>query len=238
MPADWIKRNARAVDQTGVETDASDEAIEAMIAFEQRYGGLWFPALGPNGMEYGLGGETTVYRTAAGWAFPGISDGDWTWAVEILLDGRAGMTLADKPLRVLNRSVEQRLEAHALLMAVRHWPHLILDLATPRGMVPALADAGLPSPADAVSGPADLWWSDDVSAIHLQLDNWWTHDHDIWSAQCFSKEGIGLGRLKELLLSGMTGFLERGGVWCSLCDRLAPSAGSGRHDPDPDRKAP
>ncbi|GAA1023681.1 hypothetical protein Aple_090360 [Acrocarpospora pleiomorpha] len=216
MPVDWINRNAGAVDRVGVEIQAPDEAVEAMIAFEQRYGGL-----GVNGMEYGLDGEATVYCTAEGWAFPGIWDGDWTWGVEVLLDGRAGITLADKPLRILNRSIDQRLEAHALLAAVRHWPHLLLELASPQGIVPVLAGADFPSPANEASGPADLWWFDGVSAVHLRLNNWWTRDHDVWIARCFSKEAIGLSQLKELLLTQVIGSLVPGEVWCSLCCRFS-----------------
>lgn len=87
-------------------------------------------------MEYGLDGDARVYRTAQGWAFFGIMDGDWTNSVKVLLDGRTGMALADKPLRILNRSVDQRLEAHALLLALHRWPHLTLELALPQGTTP------------------------------------------------------------------------------------------------------
>ncbi|MEU0521914.1 hypothetical protein [Streptosporangium sp. NPDC006007] len=216
---EWIERTARAVDHDGIETEAPAEAVEAMIAFEQRYGGLWCPALGPSGMDYGLDGDTRVYWTAQEWAFYGIVDGDWTWRVEVLLDGRAGMTLADKPLRILNRSVDQRLEAHALLLTVRHWPHLTLELAIPRGMIPALVGADLPPWVDEASGPVDLWWFDGASAVHLCLDNWWTKDHDIWVARCFSRDAMPLNRIKESLLNEVTEPLQPREVRCSLCER-------------------
>ncbi|MBB2912601.1 hypothetical protein FHS43_003884 [Streptosporangium becharense] len=194
-----------------------------MIAFERRYGGLWCPASGPNRVEYGLDGDTRVYWTAQGWAFYGIVDDDWTWGVEVLLDGRAGMTLADKPLRILNRSVDQRLEAHALFLTVRHWPHLMLELAIPSGMIPVLAGADLPPPVDEASGPADLWWFDGTSAVHLHLNNWWAKDHEIWVARCFSQDATALDRIKASLLNEMTELLQLGEVWCSLCGRHATS---------------
>ncbi|MER5645101.1 hypothetical protein [Streptosporangium sp. NPDC002524] len=220
---DWIERTARAVDHDGAEVGVPAEAVEAMIAFEQRYGGLWCPALGPNGMEYGLDGDARVYWTPHGWAFYGIVDGDWTWGVEVLLDGRAGMTLADKPLRILNRTVEQRLEAHALLVAVHRWPHLTLELTTTRGTAPVLAGAGFPPRVDEASGPADLWWFDGASAVHLHLDNWWTYDHDVWVARCFSKDATALSQIKRSLLNEVTGLLEPDEVWCSLCERRTVS---------------
>ncbi|MDP9863873.1 MULTISPECIES: hypothetical protein [Streptosporangium] len=190
-----------------------------MIAFEQRYGGLRCPALGPNGMDYGLDGDTRVHSTAQGWAFYGIVDGDWTDSVKVLLDGRAGMALAGKPLRVLHRSVDQRLEAHALLLAVRHWPHLTLELAIPQGTIPPLVGTDLPPRIDESSGPADLWWFDGASAVHLCLNNWWTRNHDIWVARCFSQDAATLNRIKESLLDEVTELLQPGEVWCSLCGR-------------------
>jgi hypothetical protein len=74
-----------------------------MIRFEDRYGGLWYRLLSSNGMEHGLDGEATAYPSADGWSFPGIVDGDQTWAVDILLDERTVMTLAGQP-RIINSS--------------------------------------------------------------------------------------------------------------------------------------
>ncbi|WP_433369405.1 hypothetical protein [Streptosporangium sp. CA-115845] len=220
---DWIERTARAVDHDGVEAEAPAEAVEAMIAFEQRYGGLWCPALGPNGMEYGLDGDARVYWTAQGWVFYGIVDGDWTWGVEVLLDGRAGMTLADKPLRILNRSIDQRLEAHALLLAVHRRPHLTLELALPQGTTPVLVGTDLLPWVDEASGPTDLWWFDGASAVHLHLSNWWTKDHDIWVARCFSRDTTALNQIREALLNEVTELLQLREVWCSLCGRHTTS---------------
>lgn len=56
---EWIERTARSVDHAGIEIGAPTETAEAMITFEQRYGDLRCPALGPNEMEYGLDGGAT-----------------------------------------------------------------------------------------------------------------------------------------------------------------------------------
>ncbi|MEU4830107.1 hypothetical protein [Streptosporangium sp. NPDC023615] len=216
---DWIERTARAFDQDEIEVEVPAEAVAAMIAFERRYGGLWCPAVGPNGMEYGLNGAASVYWTAQGWVFFGIMDGDWTNSVEVLLDGRAGMALADKPLRILNRSIDQRLEAHALLLAVQRWSHLTLELALPRGTTPVLAATNLPPRVDEASGPADLWWFDGTSALHLQLRAWWTEDHDIWAVHCFGQDTTALNQIKETVLNEVAGLLRPEKIWCSLCER-------------------
>ncbi|MEU7451911.1 hypothetical protein [Streptosporangium roseum] len=216
---DWIERTACTVDHAGIEAEAPAAAVEAMIAFEQRYGGLWCPALKPNGMKYGLDGDARVHWTAQGWAFFGIMDGDWTDSVEVLLDGRTGMTLAGKPLRILHRSVDQRLEAHALLLTVHRWPHLTLELAIPRGKIPPLVGADLPPRVDEASGPTDLWWLDGASAVHLCLNNWWTKDHGMWVARCFSQDATTLNQIKESLLNEVAELLQPGEVWCSLCER-------------------
>lgn len=155
-------------------------------------------------MKYGLDGDTRVY---------------WTNSVEVLPDGRAGMTVPDRPLRVLNRSVDQRLEAHALLLTVRHRPHLTLELAIPQGTTPVLAGADFPPRVDEASGPADLWWFDGASAVHLHLHTWWAKDHDIWEARCFSRDATTLNRIKESLLNEVTEPLQPREVRCSLCER-------------------
>jgi hypothetical protein len=64
-----------------------------MIEFEERYGGLGYRLLSGNRIGYGLGGEAVAYQTGLGWAFPAILDGDWTWTVDLLVDGRASMAM-------------------------------------------------------------------------------------------------------------------------------------------------
>jgi hypothetical protein len=73
-------------------------------------------------MEYGLDGDPTGYPTPLGLAFAGILDGDWTCGVDVLTDGSTAMAPGRWPHRVIDRSVDQRLEKHALLVSVRHWP--------------------------------------------------------------------------------------------------------------------
>ncbi|MGW2893156.1 hypothetical protein ACWDAO_00610 [Streptomyces sp. NPDC001212] len=60
-----------------------------------RYGGLWYPntSCSPdwNAMKYGLGldGEPPVRESPFGRLTPSACiDGDWTWDVDLLLDGR------------------------------------------------------------------------------------------------------------------------------------------------------
>jgi hypothetical protein len=72
---------ARAVLQADDGVEAAPAAlIDSMIWFESRYGGLWYPVIGPNDMEYGLDGVPAGHRGPLGLAFRGILDGDWTTA--------------------------------------------------------------------------------------------------------------------------------------------------------------
>ncbi|MFJ3505558.1 hypothetical protein [Streptomyces sp. NPDC090135] len=154
MPADRIRVLARAQTLEGNEAAVPPGAVEAMIRFEERYGGLWYPLLGPNGMEHGLNGEAIIYLNTDGWTFPGILDGDQTWPVDVLLDERTVMTLAGRP-RVVNSSILQRLEAHAQLSQVRDRPHVTFGIATEPGREPTVAATGLPRLDAEATGPAD-----------------------------------------------------------------------------------
>lgn len=160
-----------------------DELIAAVLAFEQRYGGLSY-RLGPdrNPHEYGLMGELAVSRIAGhGWAFGGILDGDDTWGLDVLLDGRTTTGPGSWPDRVIDRNPLQRLERHALLTEVADWPHHTSTLASP-----AIDGPGLPVDV-AATGPANLWWYDGEAAVHLTLSGW-PATGDVWTLCRFARD--------------------------------------------------
>ncbi|WP_199551390.1 hypothetical protein [Streptomyces sp. N35] len=222
MPADRIRARARAETPDGEEAAAPPGAVEAMIRFEERYGGLWYPLLGPNGMEHGLHGEATVYLTSDGWTFPGIHDGDQTWSVDVLPDERTAMTLAGRP-RIINSSILQRLESHAQLSQVREWPHATFAVATEPGREPTVTEAGLPALDAEATGPADRWWVDSGTAMHLKLHKWWGEE-DIWVARCFAERAENLAPTVDALRHAVTDAAWRDEDWCGLCTHFRQPA--------------
>ena len=222
MPAVRIRELARAEASDKSEALVPHEAIEAMIRFEERYGGLWYPLITSNGMEHGLNGEATIYPSIDGWGFRGILDGDQTWPVDVLLDGRTVMTLAGQP-RIINSSIVQRLEAHAQLAQVRGWPHVTLGVATEPGQEPVVAEARLPARDVEATGPADKWWSSNETAIHLKLHKWWG-DEDIWAARCFARKAEDLPATVASVQHAVTGGVWMDEEWCGLCTHFRKPA--------------
>ncbi|WP_157597274.1 hypothetical protein [Streptacidiphilus rugosus] len=204
MDSALIKEQAGAVNAQGRAEPASALALEAMPRFEERYGGLWYPVIGSNGMEHGLQGEPIVEAGTHGWTIrSGIIDGDHTWPLDVLLDGRTVMTLAEKP-RIINSSVAQRLEAHAQLVLVRSWPHVTLRTTTERHADPEVASLDIATPDTEATGPADRWWTADGIAIHLELDTWW-NARDTWHVRCFAQRESDLPtvvRTAQRMISG------------------------------------
>ncbi|ROO85431.1 hypothetical protein EDD29_2975 [Actinocorallia herbida] len=222
MPADRIRETGRAKAADGSVGPAPAEAVVAMIRFEERYGGLAYPLLNSNGIEYGLEWDATVHADGDGWSFPGISDGDWTWPLDVLIDGRTTMTLQGRR-RVVNRDVAQRIEAHALLASVRRLPHATFRVRTAPEVAPVLAEAFLPPRDDAATGPADLWWSDGDTAVHLSLHGWWYGDDD-WTANCFTRTAADLPAAVESWKRATAGADASDADWCTLCSRRLNSA--------------
>ncbi|MGW9448583.1 hypothetical protein [Streptomyces sp. NPDC055632] len=218
MPANRIRALARAQTPEGDEAAVPSGAVEAMIRFEERYGGLWYPLLGSNGMEHGLNGEAIVYLDTDGWTFPGILDGDETWPVDVLPDGRTAMTLAGRP-RVVNSSILQRLEAHAQLSQVRDRPHVTFAIATEPGREPTVAATVLPGLDTGATGPADRWWVSSDVAIHLKLHKWWGEE-DVWIARCFTQRAENLAATADALRQAVTGGVWRNEDWCGLCTQV------------------
>lgn len=234
LSAEQARELARAATVSGGGNEGADrgkappvpgEVVEAMVRFEERYGGLRYPLLGPNEMEHGLDGGTIVRTGVGGWSFSGILDGDETWPVDVLLDGRTAMTLAERP-RIINSSISQRLESQAQLAHVRDWPHVTLGIAVQSGEEPAVTGVGLPALDVEATGPADKWWCDGETAVHLQLRNWWGPE-DIWVVRCFAARAMELAGTVEALRRGVAGGVVGGTAggrwrdegWCLLCAR-------------------
>ncbi|MEU8185463.1 hypothetical protein AB0B85_14625 [Micromonospora sp. NPDC049044] len=218
-PVEQVRRLASADGPDGPLAVVPDELVAVAVAFEQRYGGLAY-RLRTNGnhMEYGLDGEAYFRWTAEhGWMFPAAVDGDWTWGVDVLLDGRTAMAPGEWPYRLIDSAVQQRLEKHALLAEVRLWPHVTLTYETETLVPPTVTVTGVPEVPEA-TGPADRWWYDGEVAAHLSLRGW-PAGTDHWVLRCFSRARAGLSGVLDRLSA--VGELDD---WCSICGRaLQPS---------------
>jgi len=222
LPADEI-RSAAALQIDDRRSPAPTELVTAMVAFERRYGGLSYPLIVGNAMEYGLDGDVTAYPTADGVAFAGILDGDWNWAVDVLPDGRTAMAPGAWSSRIIDRTVDQRLEKHALLAAVRRWPHRAYECFTPVGVPPGVRAELLPPPVPEASGPADRWWFDDAIAVQLTLHGWPPRlDH--WIVRVFAPAGGLLSGADAAVRAALHGQRATPAGWCELCVRGLPGA--------------
>jgi hypothetical protein len=220
LPEDQI-RAAAAVQIDGRRSPAPDDVVTAMVGFERRYGGLGYPLIVGNPMEYGLDDDLTAYPTPDGTAFAGIWDGDWNWAVDVLPDGRTAMAPGAWSSRVLDRTVDQRLEKHALLTAVRRWPHRGYECFTPMGVRPAVREESLPPAVPEASGPADLWWFDDATAVQVTLRGW-PPRHDHWIVRVFARADHLLAGADAIVRSAVHGGSAKPAGWCELCLRGLP----------------
>jgi hypothetical protein len=214
-------RTAAALQVDGRRSAAPGEVVAAMIDFERRYGGLGYPLIVGSQMEYGLDDDVTAYPTADGTAFAGIWDGDWNWAVDVLPDGRTALAPGVWPARIIDRTVDQRLEKHALLAAVRGWPHRAYECFTPVGEPPAVLDELLPPPVPEASGPADRWWFDDVTAVQVTLHGW-PPRHDHWIVRVFVRTERLLPGQDGIVRSAVHGGSAKPAGWCELCVRGLP----------------
>jgi hypothetical protein len=217
MSAEQIRESARAETQDGREVPLPAGAVDAMIRFEERYGGLCYQLLSTNGMEHGLDGDASVILSDDGWIVASIVDGDQTWPVNVLLDGRTVTTLGGRP-RIINSSLDQRLASHAQLAQVRRRPHVALGLVTPPGQEPAIDGTGLPAIDAAATGPADRWWGDDEAAVHLEACKWWGSE-DFWVVRCFTHRAEDLPALVEASRRALPGAAWRDEKWCTLCSQ-------------------
>jgi hypothetical protein len=212
MPVEQIPLSARAYGPQGLLAAVPEDLIRAAVSFEERYGGLRYQTRhGGNPMEYGLDGQA-CFRWSPGfsWSMPALLDGSWTWGLSVLLNGRTIMGPGQWADRLIDRSLEQRLEKHALLAEVSDWPHTALGYTTSTGVLPDIGLSGIPEVVEA-TGPADSWWYDGDSAVHLGLVGW-PEGQDRWVLRCFART--------EQHLSEVLKRVSRPGSisdWCSIC---------------------
>lgn len=214
-----IRLSATANGPEGQLPSVPSDLIETAIAFEERYGGLAYRVRpGGNHMEYGLDGEAYFCWTPEyGWSMPALIDGAWTWMLAVLLDGRTIMGPGEWPDRVIDRTLVQRLEKHALLDRVAVWPHATFSYVTEPQVLPDIGVSDVPLVQEA-TGPADRWWYDGESAIHLTLSGW-PEGEDHWVLRCFARTKE---QLPEVLRR--VNYLGPVDIWCSICCRfLQPS---------------
>lgn len=196
---------------------APSEMVDAMIRFEERYGGLWYPVVGSNGMEHGLDGDPAVHHSPLGSAFRGIMDGDWTWGVDILADGRTAAGPGQWDYRVIVRSVDQRIECHALLVEVRGWYHRTFSCDTPRGIAPVVDDSRFPPPVPEATSLTEFWWldEDDGVAVQATLSAWPPH-YDRWTMRYFARKPAQTSHANPVVF-GATVHETVPALWCILC---------------------
>jgi hypothetical protein len=207
----------------GRRATAPDELVAAMVAFEDRYGGLSYPLVVGNTTDYGLDGDATGYPTPYGPAFAGIVDGDLNWPVDVLVDGRTAVAPGAWSSRIIDRSVDQRLEKDALLALVRRWPHRAYECFTPVGTPPAVPEDLFPPSVPEASGPADRWWYDKTTAVQVCLRGW-PPSHDHWLTRVFARTDRLLADLDRGVRTVIHDGEARPAGWCELCPRNLPGA--------------
>lgn len=202
------------VTRSGPPAEPADELIQAMVRFEDRYGGLTYSVAGRNDMEYGLDGDTSREDTPLGAAFSGILDGDWTWG----MDGRTAMGPGRWPYRVIDRSVTQRLERHALLTEVRGWSHRTFESLVPTHTWPIADEQALPPPVPEATGPAELWWSGPDVAVQARLTGW-PPGRDRWIVCYYARKPQWATEANATVYTAV-GHETVPATWCALCSRL------------------
>lgn len=208
-------RSAAALSVDGRRIPAPEDVVASMVRFERRYGGLLYKLVGGNDMEYGVDGDPTAHLTLHGIAFAGILDGDWTWAVDVLLDGQTATGPGRWPHRIIDRSVDQRLEKHALLASVRNRPHRTFAVTTPRGVVPSVDETVVPPPIHEATGPADLWYAGSDTALEITLSGW-PPEYDRWVVRYFGTEPE-LMPHADVVVNAALGGQVHPADWCTLC---------------------
>jgi hypothetical protein len=210
-------RSATVIRLGSHEEPAGEELVETMVRFEERYGGLSYSVVGGNSMEYGLGGTPSIHHSPLGTAFDAILDGDWTWNLDVLLDGRTAMGLGRWPYRVIDRSVEQRIERHALLVEVRGWFHRTFECSTPLCVQPMADEGALPPPVAEATGPAEFWWSEGDVAIQAKLSGW-PPGRDHWIVRYFARTPQQAADANHTVYAA-AGHETVPATWCTLCAR-------------------
>ncbi|MEU8004519.1 hypothetical protein AB0B66_25455 [Catellatospora sp. NPDC049111] len=220
-PEEVIRAQARAVDTAGRVSRPPAEVVEAMVGFEHRFGGIAYRLIVGNPITYGLNGRPAARAAEQGWAFKGIVDGDLTWGLDVLADGRVAVDFGETvPYRVLCRSVEQRLENDALLAELRHRPHRSFEFRVPNDVVPPITGIGLPPVCTEACGPGLLWWVGDELAFFAELGSWIHEGMDRWNLWAFALRATEVPDAREVPAFGTLQPAESD--WCYLCGE--PSA--------------
>jgi hypothetical protein len=229
-PPGRIRELARLHHPGGSDLVSVPETVDRMVEFGQRFSGLWYSILRDheNGMEYLLE-ECTVYQTGFGPAFRGIMDGAWTEPLYILHDGRTLVRLgAQRPYRVIDSSVIQRIESHALLAVAGRWPHRRYTLTVPSGAEPTVGTGAFPPAVPGATGPANRWWFDGDRAVLLRLSPWRRAANgmkvaglDYWTMWCFARTESGLA-WASACRADIPGDPVAGLDWCVICACSTP----------------
>jgi hypothetical protein len=94
-----------------------------------------------------------------------------------------------------------------------------LGIATNPGQEPTVDEARLPASDAEATGPADKWWGNDETAIHLEVHKWWGGE-DIWVTRCFARQAENLTVMVEAVKRAVTGGVWRDEKWCPLCSNF------------------
>ena len=230
MTPERIRELARKERADGSALPPTDDDIDFLIRFEQRYGWLWYPVLGSGGMEHSLDGEATLYETDLGFALPSILDGDFTQRMYILTDGRTIVRSGRQiPSRVIDSGIAQRIEGHALLAEVRRWPHRMFQVTAELYAEPKLSADQFPAPVPEATGPANRWWLEGDHAVFAHLRSWWRPTRvtprgnqllDRWTLWYFAREVTELDGAADRLERAVADFVQPDEDWCMLCGRF------------------
>lgn len=96
-------------------------------------------------------------------------------------------------------------------------------IATEPGQEPTVTATGLPDLDAEAIGPADRWWADSRTAIHLKLHKWWGEE-DTWIVRCFTQRAENLATTADAPRHAVTGGVWRNEDWCGLCTEVGQPA--------------
>jgi hypothetical protein len=121
------------------------------------------------------------------------------------------------PYRIIDRSVDQRLESHALLLTVSGWFHRTFTSYTPHDVVPVTDERHLPQSVPEATSPTELWWLDEDAGVAVQAKlRVWPPDRDEWTVRYFTRTPAQVADANPAVFRA-TVHETVPALWCTLC---------------------